>query len=254
MSLIRSEIADAVLTIELNEPDRRNPLSAEMRAEIEPLLDPLPAEVRAVVFTGAGGVFSAGGDLGSMPPESPEATDARMERVARFIRLVAGLPVPTIAAVEKACAGASVGFACACDVIVAGRSAKFLLPFANLGIVPDGGLLSLLPQRVGSSRAKRLMLEAAVVSAADGAQWGLVDELVEDGAALETAHAAAARLAAKAPGTVRAIKTAFAAGVPGLEDAFAAEAAGQRELFFTEDFIEGRDAFFAKRSPRFTGR
>lgn len=253
MSLIRTELSDGILTITLDEPARRNPLSADMRAEIAAVLSPLPAEVRAVVFTGADSVFSAGGDLASMPPESPEASDERMAAVADFIRLVAGLPVPTVAAVEKAAAGASVGLACACDVIVAGRSAQFLLPFTRLGIVPDGGLLALLPARIGLARARRLMIAGDPIRAEDGAAYGLVDHLVEDGAALGTAAEAAARLAARAPGSVRAIKQALAAGVPSLDEAFAAESAGQRALFFTADFREGKAAFFDKRAPEFTG-
>lgn len=253
MSLIRTELAAGILTITLDEPARRNPLSADMRAEISAVLSPLPAEVRAVVFTGADSVLSAGGDLASMPPESPEASDERMAAVADFIRLVAGLPVVTVAAVEKAAAGASVGLACACDVIVAGRSAQFLLPFTRLGIVPDGGLLALLPARVGLARARRLMIAGDPVRAEDGAAYGLVDHLVEDGAALSTAAEVAARLAARAPGSVRAIKQALSVGAPSLDEAFAAEAAGQRALFFTADFREGKAAFFDKRSPEFTG-
>lgn len=253
MSLIRTELSDGILTITLDEPARRNPLSADMRAEIAAVLSPLPAEVRAVVFTGADSVFSAGGDLASMPPESPEASDERMAAVADFIRLVVGLPVPTVAAVEKAAAGASVGLACASDVIVAGRSAQFLLPFTRLGIVPDGGLLALLPARIGLARARRLMIAGDPIRAEDGAAYGLVDHLVEDGAALGTAVEAAARLAARAPGSVRAIKQALAAGVPSLDEAFAAESAGQRALFFTADFREGKAAFFDKRAPEFTG-
>lgn len=253
MSLIRTELSAGILTITLDEPARRNPLSADMREEIAAVLFPLPAEVRAVVFTGADSVFSAGGDLASMPPESPEASDERMAAVADFIRLVAGLPVPTVAAVEKAAAGASVGLACACDVIVAGRSAQFLLPFTRLGIVPDGGLLALLPARVGLARARRLMIAGDPIRAEDGAAFGLVDELVDDGAALGAAAEAAARLAARAPGSVRAIKQALAGGVPSLDEAFAAESAGQRALFFTADFREGKAAFFDKRTPEFTG-
>ncbi|MGW9825644.1 2-(1,2-epoxy-1,2-dihydrophenyl)acetyl-CoA isomerase [Brevibacterium pityocampae] len=253
MSLIRTELSAGILTITLDEPARRNPLSADMREEIAAVLFPLPAEVRAVVFTGADSVFSAGGDLASMPPESPEASDERMAAVADFIRLVAGLPVVTVAAVEKAAAGASVGLACACDVIVAGRSAQFLLPFTRLGIVPDGGLLALLPARVGLARARRLMIAGDPIRAEDGAAFGLVDELVDDGAALGAAAEAAARLAARAPGSVRAIKQALSAGAPSLDEAFAAEAAGQRALFFTADFREGKAAFFDKRTPEFTG-
>ncbi|GAA4283499.1 2-(1,2-epoxy-1,2-dihydrophenyl)acetyl-CoA isomerase PaaG [Brevibacterium daeguense] len=254
MSLILTEVADGILTVTFNEPARRNPLGAEMRSEIVAALDPLPAGVRAVVFTGAEGVFSAGGDLATMPPPSPGASDERMGAVAEFIRLVAGLPVITVAAVEKAAAGASVGLACACDVVVAGAGAKFLLPFSRLGIVPDGGLLSLLPARVGSARARRLMLAGDPIGAEDGAAWGLVDQLVEDGQALPVALETAGRMAQRAPGSVSWIKQALAGGTPTLEEALAAEAAGQRELFFTADFTEGKAAFFEKRSPRFSGR
>lgn len=254
MGLVRTDLSAGILTITFDEPARRNPLSADMRAEIVDALSPLPDGVRAVVFTGADGVFSAGGDLASMPPESPEVSDARMAAVADFIRLVSGLPVVTFAAVEKAAAGASVGLACACDVIVAGRSAQFLLPFTRLGIVPDVGLLSLLPARVGLARARRLMLAGDPVGAEAGAGFGLVDELVEDGRSLDAALTIASRMGARAPGPIRAIKEALSAGAPSLDEALAAEAAGQRELFFTADFLEGKTAFFEKRPPEFTGR
>ncbi len=254
MSLILTSLTDGVLTITLNEPARRNPLSQAMRDDIVGALTPVPADLRAVILTGADGAFSAGGDLASMPPQDRESSVERMNGVGDFMRFFVDLPIVTIAAVEGAAAGASVGLVCACDFVVAGRGARFLLPFARLGIVPDGGLLSLLPARVGLARARRLFLDSRPIDAEDGASFGLVDELVDSGQALTAAQALATRLAQRAPGSVAHTKRALAGGVPSLESALQAENDGQAELFFTEDSREGKQAFFDKRSPQFTGR
>ena len=254
MKVTTSQCDDGILTITLSEPARRNPLSAQAREEILQVIRPLPEDVRAIIFTGAEGVFSAGGDLASMPPENPTVAHERMKAVSDFMNYVAGLPVVTVAAVEKAVAGAAVGLACVCDVVVAGKSARFVFPFANLGLVPDGGLLALLPQRVGLARAKRVFLEAKPVQADQGFDMGLVDELVDDGDSLAVATETARRLAQRAPGSVKHIKTTLAGGVPSLQEALEAEASSQTELFFTEDFLEGKSAFFEKRAPKFVGR
>lgn len=129
-----------------------------------------------------------------------------------------------------------------------------MFPFTNLGLVPDGGLLALLPQRVGVARAKRIFLGAKPVRADQGFDIGLVDELVDDGESLAVATETARRLAQRAPGSVKHIKTTLAGGVPSLQEALEAEASSQTELFFTEDFLEGKSAFFEKRAPKFIGR
>lgn len=254
MSLITTNESGGILTVTLNEPDRRNPLSNEMRIEVMDAVSPLPSTVRTILFTGAGGMFSAGGDLSTMPPGDIAAAEARLTIVGEFITLITRLPVPTIAAVESAVAGASVGLTSACDVVVAGRSTLFHFPFTRLGLLPDGGLLSVLPARVGLTRAKRILLAGAPVDATDALDCGLIDHLVDDGESLNASHAIANDLAQRAPQAVKAIKETLANGTPTLANALNSEFQVQPKLFYTADFREGKAAFFDKRTPRFSGR
>lgn len=252
-ALVQQALHAGVLEVVLTDPPRRNALSPAMRDElIEVLACAASAEqVSVVVLAGAAGTFSAGGDLGSMPPASPEASDERMRRVELLIRTVLDLSKPTVVALEGAAAGASVGLAAACDLVVMAEDARVVLPFGALGLVPDGGVMASLSLRVGGARARRILLLGEPVSASEAQLWGLADVVVPAGQVRDVALERARLLASRAPGTLRAVKAAFRDGAPGFDDAFEAERLGQRELFFSADFAEGKRAFFDKRAPVF---
>lgn len=254
MTFLRQDSIGGVLALTFDDVPRRNPIGDELRAELLEALETAltDASVRVVVFTGAGGVFSSGGDLASMPPPSLAAADARLADLRRLIELVAHSPKPTIAAVEGYAAGASCGLAAACDVVIASTTARFLLPFTRLGLVPDAGLLASLPARVGVAAAKRLLMIGDPITAEAAFAAGLADELVAEGEALIRATAVAVQLAGRAPQSIEAIKAAFSAGALDLAAALDFEAARQRDTYFSAQFAEGKSAFFDKRAPNFT--
>lgn len=254
MAFVESSREGAVGILCLNDPARRNALSVTMREELISSIQALTtdASVRALVITGADGEFSAGGDLGAMPPESPAAAEERLGRIRLLVELVAGAAIPVVAAIEGVAAGVAAGIAASCDVVVVAEDARFLFPFARLGLVPDGGSLATVAQRVGPARARLLFLLAEPVSAGDAVAMGLADRVVGSGTALGSAVAIAAELGARAPGSVRVIKTFYADGRLNVRDALDAEATHQPARYFSAEFAEGKAAFLQRRPPEFT--
>lgn len=251
---VRVSRAGDVLVLTLDDPDRRNVLSRAMRQQLviacRHAADPAGGH-RSVVLTGAGGSFSSGGDLSDMPPASRDAATQRLAEIRELVELVATSHLPWVAAVEGPAAGVACGLAAACDHLVAARSARFLFPFSRLGLVPDGGALLTVAERIGSHRTRNLMLRGEPVGAEAGLALGLVDEVVEDNAALERALAVAADLAARAPGSVAAIKDFYSTGPHTLDSALSFEARRQVEQYFSAELVEGRAAFAERRAPRF---
>lgn len=252
-ALVLTDLRDGVLSITLNDPARRNPISMPMREQLIAVLEAAhdAREVLAVTFHGAGRCFSAGGDLATMPPDSIDDSIDRMNRIEHLIRLIIECPKPTTAGIDGAAAGMSVGLAAACDYVVAGEGAQFLLPFSRLGLVPDGGILASLSARVGSARAKRLLLLGNPLGAVDALALGLADVVTSAGSAPERARQMAGMIAQRAPLAVAAIKQAFRHA--DVDAAFRVEREGQPALFFSADFQEGKRAFFERREPSFTG-
>ena len=255
MALIEIERRDATAIVRLNDPDRRNALSPEMRAEMLDKLDPLMADgaCRCLVLTAAGSSFCAGGDLKSMRSGDPIYARHRMMATHRLVRLLAAGPKPVVAAVEGHAFGAGLSLAALADVCVASRAATFGAVFGKVGLMADLGLLWSLPQRIGAARAKRLMLTAGVLGADEAAELGLVDMLCEPGGALGAALEVAAGFADRAPLPVAATRSAFAQ-MGDLDRALALEVDLQSALMASDDHAEGRAAFFERRDPVFRGR
>lgn len=253
---LRYAVADRVAAITLDRPERLNSLNAAMRAELMDALSRAPREARAVVLTGAGRAFSAGQDLG----EAARFSELNLERLLReeyapLIRLVSDCPVPVIAAVNGAAAGAGANLALAADIVVAARSASFLQAFARIGLVPDAGGTWRLPRLVGMARAKGLCLLAEPLPAERAAEWGLIWEVVDDDALHDRAAEIAARLAEGPTVAYRLTREALGQSTGNdLEVQLALEARLQGEAAATRDFMEGVAAFLENRPPRFEGR
>lgn len=218
MHALRVERADGVVTLTLDRPERRNAidvptwqaLAAELRAVAERRDD------RALVLTGAGGTFCAGGDLsgaggGGEGPES--ARRAMRESVGVACLALHRLPKPCVAAVEGSAAGAGANLAFGCDLVVAAQSARFGEVFIHRALSVDSGGSWLLPRLVGLHRAKELVLLGDWIGAPDARAAGLVNRVVPDGAALSEATALARRLADASPVALarskRALDAAF---------------------------------------------
>lgn len=254
-ALCYQEREGTTAVIWMNEPKRRNPLSLELRAlmleEMTRAMDD-PA-VRAVVLTGAGGCFSAGGDIAGMAGMHPAKARQRLRNVHRLVRLIHDGPKPVIAAVEGWAVGAGLSLAALCDLVVAASDARFSLPFAKLGLAPDLGVLHALPARIGIGRSRWLALTGKVIDAATAQGWGLVEELVDPGTALARALETAEVVARGAPLAQTMTRQMLARLPMPFGDLLDAEADMQALLMLTKDFAEGSSAFLEKRPPVFRG-
>ncbi|HEX6956771.1 MAG TPA: enoyl-CoA hydratase/isomerase family protein [Ferrovibrio sp.] len=254
-SLVQIESRGAVRILRLNYPAKRNALSLELRAElIEAVRDAMAAKaVRALVLTGNGGAFCAGGDISSMQAVGGVAGRQRLASLHELVRLLLAGPKPVIAAVEGYAYGAGMSLALLCDQVVAARDAKFCCSFNKVGLMPDMAALWTVPQRVDGGWAKRLLILAEEIDGETALRIGLADQVAEPGGALDAALALAGRFAALAPLPIAFTKAVLARGPQPLEALLAQEADGQALLFNSADFAAGRDAFLAKRKPQFRG-
>ena len=250
------EQRDDLALVTLSLPRKRNALTMELRAVLLDKLDAImsDATTRAIVLTGAGGYFCAGGDLKSMQSGEPLKARHRMMAVHRIVRLLAEGPKPVVSAVEGVAFGGGMALAALADCCVAARDARFGAVFGKVGLAPDMGLLWAVPARIGLARTRRMAMLSEEVSGEEGARLGLVDVLTEPGQALDTALAEARRFAAVAPVSVAATKMAFARLPGSLDTALADEINQQSALMQTDDHAEARAAFFDKRDPVFRGK
>jgi enoyl-CoA hydratase len=250
-------IEDRVATVVINRAEKRNALNAAVRRELLHAVDELGADegVRVIIITGAGDrAFVAGADITEFAQRTPLEQRAVMES-RRVFDVLAACPKPTIAMVNGVALGGGCELAMACDLRIAGRSARFGQPEIRLGLIPGGGGTQRLPRLVGAGRALRLILGGDVIDAEEALRIGLVDELAEDDALKARTMALARTLAGYSPVAVRLAKAAVAAA---WETPLGAGLALERELFITafgsDDRKEGVQAFLEKRDPVFEGR
>lgn len=251
--MLRQDRQGATAILTLDYPERRNALAVKMREELIAALDVLEADptLRAIVLTGAGAHFSAGGDISGMNVSDLAAGRERFRVTHRLVRMLIESSKPVIAAVEGWCVGAGLGLALCCDTVVAAQDARFMAGFGKIGLIADFGLLHTLPRRIGEGRARQLLMRGTMLDAATAERIGLVDDLAEPGASLATAMAIAEGYATAAPLPVAMTKSYLAAG---LADALEWERNTQSNLFLTADHAEGKVAFLGKRAPVFAGR
>ena len=245
----------AVLRITMDRPDRLNALSAAMSERMSAELEAAAArdDVRVVLLAGAGGAFCSGADLsGADAHERFDVTS--LDRANRLVRAIVHLDKPVVAAVTGVAAGVGCSAALACDLVVAAESASFLLAFARIGLMPDGGATATVAASVGRAKAMRMALLAEALPAREAFAAGLVSHLVADDEVEGTAAALVARLAAGPPLSYAATKKAVNAATLGhLHDALERERTGQTILLRTDDVAEGMRAFGEKRRPVFRG-
>jgi enoyl-CoA hydratase/carnithine racemase len=252
---------EGVALVTLSLPDRRNALTVELTAAWRTALAELGsnAHLRAVVVTGSGPAFCAGGDL-TWISESPDLSVADIrERMLAFYRdwlAVRELAVPTLAAVNGPAVGAGLCLALACDLRYAAAGASFSAPFTRLGMHPGMAATWLLPEAVGVSRARELLFTGRRVDSAEALQLGLVHGVFPDADLLDAVLAVARGIAGgTAPLATRLTKAALSRGAPGsLDEALAFEALAQPVTLAGADLREGLAAQRERRPPNFTGR
>jgi len=253
------DVADNILTITLNRPEKLNAFTREMMTEMIDAFDKADADdnIRAIIVTGSGRGFCAGQDLSERDVDAGPLDLGRATATYYnpLVRRLAALRCPVVCAVNGVAAGAGVNIALSCDLVLARRSAKFVQAFSAIGLVPDAGGTWVLPHLIGQARALGFTLTGGTLSAQQAEQWGLIWSVVDDDAfeaeverlTMQLANAPTQGLAA----AKQAIRGAWSAT---LEEQLALESRMQRDCGLTLDYKEGVNAFKARRTPRFQGR
>ncbi len=254
------EVSDGVATITINRPEGANAMNPQMALELAEVgirCDDNPA-VRAVVITGAGRMFCAGGDLGVFVKKTGMARKSLLKKMAGDLhmglsRLARG-NAPVIAAVNGTAAGAGMSLVMACDLVVAAESAVFTMAYTRAGLAPDGSSTFYMPRKIGDRRTRELMLTNRVLKASEAEGWGIVNEVVPDGEALARAQSMARELSVGPTLAFGAVKTLLNGTFDQtLESQMELEARAIAELSVSADGDEGISAFVEKRQPQFKG-
>ena len=252
MSDILTERSGSILRIQLNRPEKKNAMTSDMYVTLAELLDAAAKDeqIRVVLWHGAGDSFCAGNDVVDFlksPPGSGETPQARL------MKAFVNFDKPLVAAVHGSAIGGGTTMLTHCDFVYAGESAKFQMPFINLGLVPEFGSSCSLPARLGHLRASELLLLGLPFGAARAAELGLVTRVVPDPNLLATATQTAQQLAAKPAGALQTCKRLLKRSArEQMEQAMRVENEAYAVLLRSPDAREALTAFLEKRKPDFT--
>jgi 2-(1,2-epoxy-1,2-dihydrophenyl)acetyl-CoA isomerase len=243
-----------VAVITLNHDASVNALSVGMVGSLNATLDAVDkGDFRALVLTGTGRGFCSGADMKELTARRVEGAGRVLEELFHpLFRRLRDLPMPVVTAVNGAAVGIGMSLALMGDLTVAARSSYFLLSFARIGLVPDGGATFLLPRLIGLARARELALLAEKLPAERALEWGLINRVVDDAQLMEAALGLAQRLA-DGPAALPHTRQLFW-DKKDHEEQLAREAAAQEQAGSTDDFAEGLAAFLEKREPHFSGK
>lgn len=244
----------SVLSLQLNRPESLNAFSPEMMLQLkkEIVTAAENPDVGAIILSGAGRSFSAGGDVKTMGQADPVETYEHIGKLNELVLAMRELEKPIIAAVHGFAAGAAFNLALACDLILAADDSKFVMSFSQVGLISDGGGLYFLPRLIGPYRAKELFFTGEPITAAQAHDWGIVNRLYP----LEQLEQEAGKLAERlANGPTRAYgllkKITDQSATSSLPEILEQERITQAMLVTTTDHLEGVSAFKEKRKPVF---
>jgi 2-(1,2-epoxy-1,2-dihydrophenyl)acetyl-CoA isomerase len=257
-STLLLEKKDGIGLIRMNQPQKMNALSADLRADLLACLDDMGRDqaIRAIVLTGSGKAFSAGGDLSELKKKMAVSQSRDYVRgVSRIITAMRNLEKPVIAGVNGAAVGAGFSIVMAADLIVATENAFFSLAFSKVGLVPDLGANFFAPRLFGNHKAKEMAFFGKTLTAREMWELGLVNYLVEP-AALESKLQEVAKAITQGPPLALGLakKLIDQSWDLDLEDMLDVEALAQATCLQSEDFQEGAAAFYEKRPPHFKGK
>ena len=257
---VRLEVG-TVAYLELNDPPL-NLVTRELLDQLDAALATLeaqrPGDCRAVVVTGAGDrAFSVGSNVKEFEAHraSPMGGRHRFELEARVAQRLAGLPMPTIAAIEGSALGGGLELALCCDLRVASERAQLGLPEVRLAVTPSTGGTQRLPRIVGIAWAKELLLTGRIIDAGEAQRIGLVNEVVPAGGAVARSREIGEEIALRGPLAVREVKALVDGALDReLNAGHAAEVEASVRIFATDDLVEGARSFVEKREPTYHGR
>ena len=249
---VRIGLANGVCHIEMARPEKKNALTAEMYRTMADALATAEADpaVRVILISGAGGNFTAGNDLADFLETPPMEESAP---VFRFIKGFANLQKPFVAAVEGVAIGVGTTMLLHCDLAYAGSSARFALPFANLGLTPEAASSLLLPLCAGHARAAEMLMLGEVFSAQAALDAGIVNAVLPDGQVLDHALERCRKLIAQPAESLRLTKQLMKRAQQALiNDSMNVEAEVFKQRLMSPDAKEAFAAFFEKRKPDFS--
>ncbi len=253
------DVTDGTGLITFNRPEAANAMSPQCAAEVNAVSLEIEAddEVRAVVITGAGKMFCAGGDLGAFSSAGDQARSLIMRMTGDLhlgLSRLARNDAPVIAAVNGTAAGAGFSLVMFCDLAISAERAVYTMAYTNAGLSPDGSSTYFMPRKIGDRRTRELMLTNRVLNAREALEWGIVNQVVADDEVLEQAMALAGKLAKGPTAAYGRVKTLLNASFDnGLETQMELEARAIGELVASADGQEGLSAFLNKRKPEFVG-
>lgn len=258
---IQFETRGGVAVITLNRPEALNALTLAVASEFkQAVAEAQTLGARAVVLTGAGRAFCAGGDLREMQRIASQNGrveaffDEPLRELNDCLTLIRRTPLPFVAAVNGAASGGGCNLALACDVVIAGESARFNQAFIKIGLTPDCGGTFVLPRLVGLRRATQLMMTGEVVNAQQALAMGMINAVVADDQLIAQALAMAEQLAQAPTAAIGRIKELLEASATNdFEGQLELERQTQLKSGLTKDFKEGVAAFIEKRPPKFVG-
>jgi 2-(1,2-epoxy-1,2-dihydrophenyl)acetyl-CoA isomerase len=258
--LILSKTDQSVTRVTLNRPDVLNSFNRAMAIELHDALLAAAGDpgVRAVLLTGAGRAFCAGQDLAEAMPlddaGQPDLGVAVRESYNPVIRAIREMEKPVVCAVNGVAAGAGANLALACDIVVVSSAASFIQSFAKIGLIPDSGGTYFLPRLVGLPRATAMMMLGEKITAARALEFGMIYQVAEPDALMDTAAGIATTLAEMPTRGLGLTKRGLNASIGvSLDAQLDMEEELQRLAGRTRDFAEGVAAFKEKRKPVFTG-
>lgn len=248
---ITTEIADRVMTLRFNRPEKKNAITAAMYSAMADACRAaeMDANVRVLVITGSGDSFAAGNDLKDFLDNTPDHDDAP---VFQFMAALAHLSKPAIAAVNGTAVGIGATLLLHCDAVYAAPGVKLGFPFVNLAIVPEFGATLLLERFVGARRARELLMSGDTFTSETAVVDGFINAVVPADKLMDTAMAKARSFAAKPPGALRETKKLLTADLPEITARMQIEARELARCFSTPEFKEAGTAFFEKRTPDFS--